>query len=55
MERIVVAGWFNVIFFDFVQNLVSNPYAAVIQSVKAAGMAVALLADVYIFLKNPAG
>ena len=54
MERVVVVGWFDVIFLGFVQNLVSTPQAAAIQSVKAAGMTLAFLAVAYIFFKNPA-
>jgi hypothetical protein len=53
-ERIVVAGWFNVMLLSPVQNLVSPPHAAAIQWVKAAGMAVAFLAATYILLKSPA-
>jgi hypothetical protein len=53
-ERIVVAGWFGVIFLSPLQNLVSMPYAAAIQWVKATGITVALLTAAYIFLKSPA-
>jgi hypothetical protein len=54
MERVVVVGWFNIIFLGLIQNLVSTPHAAAIQWVKAAGMAVAFLTATYIYLKSPA-
>jgi hypothetical protein len=52
-ERIVVAGWFNVILLGPVQTLVSTPAVAAIQWVKAAGMAAASFAAAYMLLKNP--
>jgi hypothetical protein len=54
-ERIVVAGWFNVLLLSPFQNLVSPPHAAAIQWVKATGIALAFLTAAYIFVESPTG
>ena|SRR6266851_4209037 len=53
-ERVLVAGWVPGILLSPVQSLVSISAAADIQYVKAASIAVALVAAVLILLEGPA-
>jgi hypothetical protein len=53
-ERVLVVGWFNVIFLSPFQGLLSTSAATAIQWIKAAGMVAASIAAVMIMLKAPA-
>jgi hypothetical protein len=52
MERIVVAGWFGVLAGSLAQHVVPASSIAAIRWVKAAGMAVAFVVAVKIFLES---
>jgi hypothetical protein len=53
-ERVLVIGWFTVVFLGQIQGLVSVSTAATVDYIKAMGMVVAFLAAVDILLKMPA-
>lgn len=52
-ERIVVAGWFLVIFLSPIQNIISVSLAAGIQNVKAACIVIAFFAAFWILMRSP--
>ena len=52
-ERILVAGWFLVIFLSPIQNISSVSAAAGIQHVKAACIVIAFIAAFWILMRSP--